>query len=149
MNISTNEFLPHSTPMLWAKNLTMIDGGGATCESRIGDDFLPFLDDAGELPATLLIEIMAQTIGVWVGFHDRENGRPAQSGMLLGCRDFRPAVRSIPFDSTLRVSVEIVVRDEFVGVFEAKAFLEGACVARATLSTCQISWENLEELLKR
>ncbi len=143
------DFLPHRPPLLWVDSLLAIDDHSCRCAVSLGDRFLPFLDKQHRLPAHFLLEIIAQSIGVWAGWHDRQRGIPPQSGMLLSCRNFSSAQPHFTFGDTLEIQVEKLVQDQGTGSFEGKVFLAKPAVAQATLTTYQTAWENLEKLLQR
>lgn len=143
------DFLPHRPPLLWVDALLAIDDQSCRCTVTLGDRFLPFLDGQGRLPAHFLLEIIAQSIGVWAGWHDHRRGIPPQSGMLLSCRNFSSDRSDFPFGTTLEILIEKLVQDQGTGSFEGKVFLEQTTVAQATMTTYQTAWENLEHLLQR
>jgi predicted hotdog family 3-hydroxylacyl-ACP dehydratase len=135
--------------MLWVRTLCGIDAESVTCETVVDDAFAPFLDADGALSSVALMEIIAQSIGVWAGWHDKMAGRPAQSGMLLGCRQLRSAKPSFAYGARLRVEARKLVEQNGVGSFDARIFQDGAEVAAGTLTTYQTTWEHLDELLQR
>ncbi len=148
-NLPARDFIPHREPMLWVKTLLEIDDENAVCEAVLDDDFLPFFDESGAFPAHLLTEIVAQTIGVWAGWHDRQRGIPVQAGMLLGCRRFSCEKDAFPRGARLRVHVKKLVEDNGTGSFEGTVFFDNLAVASATITTHKTSWEKLSEILVR
>jgi predicted hotdog family 3-hydroxylacyl-ACP dehydratase len=139
--------------MLLIRTLLDVTADSVLCETTLNDAVLPFLDPAGALPSWFLIEMMAQSIGVWAGWHDHARNIAVQSGLLLGCRQFECAQPSLPLGSRLRITARKLVEDNGTGSFEAHVFLCDANaetpVASATLTTHQTSWEHLESLLVR
>ena len=82
--ITIAELLPHQAPMLLLDRL--LDYQGArVLETRIGERHGLLLDERGNLPAWVGLELMAQTIAAWAGMRPGR-GEPVRIGMLLGSR---------------------------------------------------------------
>lgn len=93
-------YLPHASPMVLLERVLEVGEEHAQCAVTVSPDgvLAPFLDAQGALPGWYGIELMAQAIGVWSGWHGRQHAQPPQLGMLLGgapstanCRYFLPA----------------------------------------------------------
>jgi predicted hotdog family 3-hydroxylacyl-ACP dehydratase len=150
MNLPAADFLPHTPPLLLVRTLLEIDENSVSCEAVLDDSVTPFLDSANALPAWFLIEMIAQTIGVWAGWHDHARGIALQSGLLLGCRQFTCEQPAFPPGTRLRINAQKLIEDNGTGSFEAQVFAGGTdAVARATLTTHQTTWNHLDSLLKR
>lgn len=61
------------------------DDQGARSRTVVRSDAIA-VDDEGRFPALALIEVMAQTIGIYAGRNERLNGRAPGAGLLLGTR---------------------------------------------------------------
>lgn len=61
------------------------DDQGARSRTVVRSDTIA-VDDEGRFPALALIEVMAQTIGIYAGRIERLNGRDIGAGLLLGTR---------------------------------------------------------------
>lgn len=61
------------------------DDQGARSRTVVRSDAIA-VDDEGRFPALALIEVMAQTIGIYAGRIERINGRAPGAGLLLGTR---------------------------------------------------------------
>ncbi|MDR2430115.1 MAG: hypothetical protein LBD14_04360 [Puniceicoccales bacterium] len=148
-----SSLLPHAPPMRFIHTLTSVDDATVTCETTIdADTFAPHLDEHRELPAAYLVEIMAQTVAAWAGYHDRANKRPLSSGLFLSCRHFQTRISSLPLNTHLRIQGAKIIQDNLTATFETQASLvhdDAAPFASSTLTTHQISWERLAELLKK
>jgi predicted hotdog family 3-hydroxylacyl-ACP dehydratase len=161
-------FLPHRPPMLFLENVLDVAAETAVCETTLDAKFDPFYADtdatadaaannpatataasaAAALPAHFLLEIIAQSIGVWAGYHTLQKGEPAKSGMFLGCRDFTTTHPAYPRGTALRIEVKLLVLDGDTGSFEGTVFgATGERLARAILTTHQVTWERLDALL--
>jgi predicted hotdog family 3-hydroxylacyl-ACP dehydratase len=97
----------------------------------------PFLDQQGDLPSWFGIELMAQTIGVWSGWHGGQVGQIPQLGMLLGGRGIRCELGAFPAGSELVVTVKQLLADDKIASFECDISMNNVCVARGRLNTYQ------------
>ncbi|MDR3228687.1 MAG: hypothetical protein LBT53_04675 [Puniceicoccales bacterium] len=144
-------FLPHRPPMLYVQHALAVDDRSAVCETALDDTFAPFFaaaaDGTDALPAHFLLEIIAQSIGVWAGYHTLQKGEAAKSGMFLGCRDFTTVRPEYPRGDILRIEVKLLVLDGATGSFEGVVLCAGERIASATLTTHQVTWEQLDALL--
>lgn len=61
------------------------DDQGAKSRTLVRSDAIS-IDDKGRFPALALIEVMAQTIGIYAGRIERMNSRVPGAGLLLGTR---------------------------------------------------------------
>ncbi|MFB4368334.1 MULTISPECIES: 3-hydroxylacyl-ACP dehydratase [unclassified Pseudomonas] len=78
----------------------------------------------GSLPASVGIELMAQSVAAFAGCHAREQGLPVELGFLLGTRNFSCNVDRFPAGSTLLIHANRSLQDENgMCVFECR--LEG------------------------
>ncbi|MEE3651685.1 MULTISPECIES: hotdog family protein [unclassified Brenneria] len=79
-------YLPHQSPMVLVDEVIHVDDEHAHCRvsvSRAGI-LAPFLNADGHLPAWFGIEIIAQAIGVWSGWHGSRDARHKKSsGAIL------------------------------------------------------------------
>lgn len=66
----------------------------------------------GSLPATVGIELMAQSVAAFAGCHAREENRPVELGFLLGTRNFVCNVDRFPAGSTLHISATRSLQDD-------------------------------------
>lgn len=132
-------YLPHETPMVFIEKVHSVDDEGAVCEVCVSRDgvLAPFLTPPGELPAWFAIEIMAQTIGVWKGWHGARLKQEPRLGMLLGSRGFTSVLAAYPDGSRLIVSVTRLLQDDKLASFECRVTLDGEDVIQARLNVYQ------------
>ncbi|WP_034913995.1 hotdog family protein [Erwinia sp. 9145] len=146
------DYLPHETPMVLLERVLAVSDEGATCQVVVSPDgvLAPFLDVDGALPAWFGVEMIAQAIGVWSGWHHRQHtdGKPVL-GMLLGARAFRCDRAAFPAGATLTVSVHLLMRDEKIGSFEGEIDAEGQHLASGRLNTWQPDENELQQLLQQ
>jgi predicted hotdog family 3-hydroxylacyl-ACP dehydratase len=141
------ELVPHRAPMLLLDRVinateTKVD---AELTIRAG---MSLLNNQGDLPAWVGIEIMAQTIAAWSGYQERIAGCEPQIGFLLGTRKYDTNLSAFPVGAILRISAELVFRDGPMGVFDCIIAAEGATIASARLTTYQPDPEKLEKMKK-
>ena len=88
--LSPGEYLPHDAPMLLLEEVVSVREDTAVCCVTVasGGVLAPFLDPQGNLPGWFALELMAQTVGVWSGWHRHQQGQGAISlGMVLARTD--------------------------------------------------------------
>ena len=143
------DYLPHAFPMVLLDKVRAVDDDSAVCHVKVAPEgvLAPFLDSNNALPGWFVLEIMAQTIGVWSGLHGLENGEFPNVGLLLGTRGLRCERPSFPQGSELVCYIHLSLRDEKLGSFECVITLDGEQIASARLSTYQPDEQELKQLL--
>lgn len=78
INSPAARWLPHAAPMLLLDQLIAVDDEQVHCQvsTCAGGVLTPFLTPQGELPAWFGVEMMAQTVGVWSGWHAKQAAPP-------------------------------------------------------------------------
>lgn len=147
-------YLPHEAPMVLLDKVLHVDEEQAHCQVTISKDgvLAPFLNAQGALPAWFGIEIIAQTIGVWSGWHRRqqtERKDKPQLGMLLGGRGYRCQQAQFPAQARLDVFISLLIRDEKIGSFDGKILINGEKVASGRLNTYQPDSIELQQLTQQ
>ena len=137
------QFLPHAAPMVLLETVIEVTTETARCSVNVSKDSVlaPFLNAQGALPAWYALELIAQTIGVWSGWHGAHSGESPQLGMLLGGRGLKCTVSEFAAGSELVIDVSMVLRDEkiasFEGVISIKGEQDNLQVAKGRLNTYQ------------
>ncbi|MTD25359.1 ApeP family dehydratase [Erwinia sorbitola] len=145
-------YLPHAAPMVLVERVIMVSDEEAHCQVRISPDgvLAPFLTPEGALPAWFGIEIIAQTIGVWSGWHGRQQQQQApRPGMLLGGRGYRCQQAQFPAGSVLDVRVSLLMRDEKMGSFDGVITIDGNTWASGRLNTYQPDEQELQQIMQQ
>ncbi|PWC20020.1 3-hydroxy-fatty acyl-ACP dehydratase [Brenneria roseae subsp. roseae] len=150
-------YLPHEHPMVLVDEVIHVDDEHAHCRVMVKSDSIlaPFLDEKGHLPAWFGIEIIAQTIGVWSGWHRRRQGdhqnhdKKPRPGMLLGGRGYRCKQDVFPEGSRLDIYVTLLMRDEKIGSFDGEIVIDGEKYATGRLNTYQPDDSELQQLLEQ
>jgi len=84
---SVEELLPHRDPMIFIDQVTAVESDAAESVTHFSADHIIAVDQG--IPAYAGLEVMAQTIAAWAGFHDLEAGRDVKVGFLLGSRKYK------------------------------------------------------------
>ncbi len=77
------------------------------------------LNPDGNLSGWFALELMAQTVGVWSGWHRHQQGKNSiELGMILGARELLRAAGILPAGQTLTITVKLLMQDDRFGSFE-------------------------------
>ena len=140
--------LPHKPPMLFLDSILFVDAERSSCTAIVSKG-MPFLDDNGNLPSWVGIELMAQTIAVWGGHYSKSISRDADIGLLLGSRKYITELDVFPFGVHMIVNAEKIIQDGNMGVFQCSIHLDDKTVASAQVSTYLPDKEELMKILER
>lgn len=116
--IPVDELVPHSGDMV------LIDQVLACAENTLSARVVVspaglFSNADGSMPAWLGLELMAQSIAAWAGWHAGREQRPVQLGFLLGTRNYTCQVDRFPAGMELRIEIERTLQDDSgIAVFE-------------------------------
>lgn len=147
-----HHYLPHRPPMLLLDKLMAVSPDTCHCQVKISQHgvLAPFLTPEHDLPAWFGLEIMAQTIAVWSGWHQRQAGAAEIAlGMLLGTRKYQVTQACFRAESTLDIHIQLLARDERIGSFDASVTAQDTHLAHARLTTCQLAPQELRTLIER
>ena len=76
-------------------------------QAGVGEKHILLVD--GALPATSLMEIMAQGIGAFAGIQALEAGEPVRLGFLLGTRKLELFADSLPVGTQMKVVANLSI----------------------------------------
>lgn len=110
------QLLPHGEPMIQLERLVDWSPGRAECAVRVAPTSR-FVAD-GMLETVHLLEHMAQTVAVCLGYEAYRGGEPARVGMIVACRELRACVPRIPVGSALRIRVARVRGNDSTSQFD-------------------------------
>jgi len=142
-------YLPHEAPMLLLDEVVMVTEEQATCRVTVDRQGIlaPFLNEQGALPAWFAIELIAQTVGVWAGWHRQQRGEDAIAlGMLLGARDLHSCQGDFPPGTTLEIQISLLMQDTHFGSFEARILDRDELLASGRINTYQPAPHELQQL---
>lgn len=132
--IAVNELLAHEGRMMLLDKIIKFDDQSMVSEVVVRNDGL-FGDDQG-VPALVGIEYMAQTVAAHGNMMDKLAGRPSHLGFLLGTRAYTSNVDRFSIGSVLTVTVEKIIQEQGLGVFNCKITAPGV-LAEAKLNVYQ------------
>ncbi|BCG09950.1 MULTISPECIES: hotdog family protein [Buttiauxella] len=147
--LAPHHYLPHEAPMCLLESVVAVEQESAQCRVTVSRSgvLAPFLDAKGNLPGWFAIELMAQTVGVWSGWHANNNGEEASRvGMLLGGRGLRCPEGFFPQGAVLDCHVTLLMRDDKIGCFEGQILADGNVLASGRVNTYQPDNNELEQL---
>lgn len=144
-------YLPHAAPMVLIERVLRVAEEEARCQVRVSADgvLAPFLNQQGALPGWFGMEIIAQTIGVWSGWHGRQHHSTPRPGMLLGGRGYRCQQAQFPPGSLLDIHVSLLMRDEKIGSFNGMITIGDEIWASGRLNTYQPDDQELQQLMQQ
>lgn len=150
--LSPGDYLPHDAPMLLLEEVVNVTDETATCRVTVSPHSVvaPFLDAEGNLPGWFALELMAQTVGVWSGWHRHQQGEKRISlGMVLGARDLECKIDLFPANATLEIAVHLLMQDSRFGSFEAVICHNEHPVATGRINTFQPDDAELAQLFNQ
>jgi predicted hotdog family 3-hydroxylacyl-ACP dehydratase len=132
------ELLPHRAPAIVLDLLREVAEEGCVAEYQVPAD-CRYLDEEGQLPGWVSLEIMAQAASAFSGHRNLLSGRPVRVGYLLGARSVPVTRPSFPVGAVLEVEVRVLFLDEEgPSAFRCELRHQGECVAHATLKAIEI-----------
>lgn len=132
-------YLPHDPPMILIDQIIDVTDKEAICQVTVDSDgvLAPFLNKKNELPAWFALEMMAQTIGVWQGWHAKKTQKDIHLGLLLGGRGFKTAMPCYPLNTILTIHVTLLLLDTKLASFDCRLIVNDKEMATARLNVYQ------------
>ncbi len=150
--LSPGAYLPHKPPMLLLEEVVNVTDETATCRVTVSPHgvLAPFIDAEGNLPGWFALELMAQTVGVWSGWHRQQQGQTSISlGMVLGARELVCAAGYLPGGKALSITVKLLMQDERFGSFECAITADDEELASGRVNTFQPTPTELNTLFQQ
>ncbi|WP_202304793.1 ApeP family dehydratase [Dryocola clanedunensis] len=147
--LAPQRYLPHEAPMCLLENVIEVTETSAHCQVKVSPDgvLAPFLNSDGALPGWFAIEIIAQTVGVWSGWHTMRAGEASVGvGMLIGGRGLRCPAGQFPAQTLLECKVTLLMSDEKIGSFEGEILADNRVMASGRVNTYQPDKNELKQL---
>lgn len=122
-------YLPHRPPMLLIGEVGSIEEESVTCYSDVGESGpVAEILEKGVLPGHFMVEMMAQTVGVWAGFHrnfgsirsDDDEDPVADIGFLLSVRGMKVHTAFVSSGTRLCIVMHKLIQDGGLATFEGK-----------------------------
>lgn len=148
--LAPESYLPHKSPMLLLEKVIAVHDEKAHCQVMVSSEgvLAPFLDEQGNLPGWYALELMAQTIGVWSGWHHKRMGEKVISfGLVLGARELICHEEGFfPNNALLDIHVDLLMQDQNFGSFTCTIHQAETCLATGRVNTYQPQDEELQTL---
>lgn len=144
-----SDYLPHEAPMVMIDKVHLVDEEHCICSVQVNQDGIlaPFLNNDKALPNFYTIELMAQTIGIWNGYHGMSKDKKPQLGMLLGGRAIKTTLTAFPHLSQLIIQANLVLSDAKLANFDCQINIDQQCVASGKLNVYEPDHTELQYLV--
>ncbi|MCL6414059.1 3-hydroxy-fatty acyl-ACP dehydratase [Aestuariirhabdus sp. Z084] len=129
-----NDCLIHQPPMRMVERLLAIDEANVRCSLVLHDDN-PFITEQGQLPASLGIELMAQAIALFGGYHCLNRGEEVRVGYLIGSRRYHSTRPFFALGCELIIEAHQEYLSEGMGLFNCRILERGNEIANGRLNT--------------
>lgn len=134
--LSPRDYLPHDNPMIFIDELLAVQDDAIVTRTYVAPqhNLSLFLErTSGELSSHFSIEIMAQSIGAWSGYHRLKRGDgPLKVGMLLSVRNLRITPSQIKTGTVMTTVMRLLMIDGKCGTFEGTIYRRSTPAAAAT-----------------
>lgn len=150
--LSPAAYLPHGAPMLLLDEVLNVAEESAVCRVTVAPEGVlgTFLDLDGNLPGWFALELMAQTVGVWSGWHRLQRGLEASTlGMVLGARELVCEAGTLPGGQTLTIAITRLMQDDRFGSFDCAIHVGSRTLATGRVNTFQPTAAELSTLFQQ
>ena len=128
-----SQLMPHGEPMVLLDRLVEWAPGSAECAMQVRAD-APFVED-GALRSAFMIEHMAQTVAVCLGYEAFLGGEGARVGMIVACKKIEIHEDSVPVGEPLSIRANRLLGSEASSHFECEVrHPDGTPVSSGTLT---------------
>ncbi|PSU58965.1 hotdog family protein [Photobacterium phosphoreum] len=141
------QLLPHDAPMILIDELINVGMENVHCQVTIRSDNLFFNKQSQSVAGYVGIELMAQTIASWSGYHAWQQGKSAPIGFLLGCRRYHSEWSQFNQGIVLDIHAERLMQDNNMAVFSCKIIHQQQIIASCQLNAYLPSEEKIATLL--
>lgn len=145
-NSAVIDLLPHNPPMVLLDELISASQESVHCQVTIAADCLYFNSKTRTVPNYIGIEFLAQSVGVWAGYHAQQKKETPKIGFLLGSRRYKASPVDFKEGQQLDIRANRVMHDENMSVFNGSITLDGQEVAKAQINLYQPTPTQLEKL---
>ena len=139
ITLTPAELLPHKPPMLLLTSCSTADGERVTARCTVGEQCRLFQLPDGRYGTWMLIELMAQTVGIYAGLKNRAAGSAPRIGFLLGTRKFNVHTQYLAEGDVIDLSAEYIFYADsgLPSQFDCRAYIAGREIASANLTVYQ------------
>lgn len=138
--------VPHADPMIFIDEAIDIADESIHCRVKISSKNLFFDHERKAIPSYVGIELMAQSISAWSGYHAYLSGLPSPVGFLLGSRRYKVSVEQFNENDTLDIYAVQVMENNGMAVFSGRIEHKGDEIAQCQLNVYVPTEEKLEEM---
>lgn len=140
---AVSSLIPHTGPSVLLDELLLAEEDHVRCRTVIRRDMW-FVRD-GAASSTVCIEMMAQAIAAWAGYHQALAGESVTNAFLLSCRELVLSAPTIAVADVLDVEARIVWNGgSSLGSFACTVLREDVKIAEGTLNVYRGELPNLE-----
>ena len=157
--LSPEAYLPHRAPMNLIDRVVAISGRTVVCETKASQEgkLHLFRKENGAFSIMLVIELMAQTVGVWAGdkrlktdnASKPEGEQDAELGLLLSARNLKINAPEIPDGALLRTTMNLLIDESRLTSFEGNVSIGDTVIASGRLNVFQPTKNELKALFPR
>jgi len=144
-----HQLLPHEQPMALVDELVDVGDKHIHCRVIPGERNLFFDTESRTIPGYVGVELMAQSVAGWSGYHAWVRGKSSPVGFLLGCRCYKTECSAFKEHQVLDIYAEQVLENNGMAVFSCRIEHQGTVLANSQLNLFIPSQEKLEQTLKK
>jgi len=144
-----HQLLPHELPMVLVDELIDVGDKHVHCRVMPSEQCLFFDTDTRSIPSYVGVEMMAQSVAGWSGYHAWKRGESSPVGFLLGCRRYQTECSVFKEHKVLDIYAEQVMENNGMAVFSCRIEHQGTVLANSQLNLFIPSQEKLEQTLKK
>lgn len=126
--------LPHDAPMILLDDLVAVSDTAVHCRLAPTGEHFFFEQDARGIPGFVGIELMAQAVAAWDGYHAWLQGKDPAVGFLLGCRQYQADCPVFEENQVLDIYAEQVTVSQTLVVFHCRIEHSGQVLASSQLN---------------
>ncbi len=127
------EVLQHRGSMLFIDRLVEFNNESSIAEYSPRSEAW-YVNEQGDMPAWMGIELMAQAVAAHVGMFKRTENKPQKNGVLVGTRRYNSIVPSFFAGTPLQITVLMTYQDiSGLAAYDCSINCDGNILATATL----------------
>ena len=141
-----SDVLPHKAPMILIDKMIAVAEETVHCQLTITPNHTYYDQAISGLAGWIGIELMAQTVASWSGFHALQKKCNPPMGFLLGTRRYKSNVSTFANLSVLHIYAERLMENDGMAVFSCKIESQGNILAIGQLNAYVPSKEKLDQI---
>lgn len=128
------DYLPHRDRMKLIDEIVEIDMTHCVTRSVVTPEWPLFRD--GKVNSIIIVELVAQTASIFVGWHKRQQQKSGGKGFIVGIKKVDFSAPSIPVGSSILTTCRMLVNlDDNYGEFEGEARVDKTGYGRVHIQT--------------